>query len=100
MNPEISVLKVSWPTVLSPTTIFTAGTCPCGSDTEPELYGRGVPGVGRWVGAGEGYTGTQPRPVPGPIFSILGYRPYPRPNEGYSEVSMRFPRYGPDRVQN
>ena len=33
---------------------------------------RGVPGVVRdWVGAGEGYTGTQPTTVPGPIFNIF-----------------------------
>ena len=44
--------------------------------------GSGDRGRGR-----EGYTGTQPGPVPVPIFShIPEAGPYPRPNEGNSKV--------------
>ena len=54
MNPEIWTLKVSWLTDMSPTTIFTQRTCPCGS-----VPGRALPvGVaGVYPGWGEDWVG-------------------------------------------
>ena len=49
---------------MSPTTILSSPALPLHAPVAMQGTVRGVPGVwdegGRWVGAGEGYTGTQP----------------------------------------
>ena len=54
----------------------------------------GVPGVvGMWVGTGEGYTGTQPPNIPGPIFNhILKIDPTHGQMKAFFMILMRFPR--------
>ena len=53
----------------------------------------GVSGVGSWVGGWEGYTGTQPQPSQGPIFSIFKVKgPTYGQMKAILEVSMRFLR--------
>ena len=50
--------------------------------------------VGRgWAGRVY-YPGTHPYPPRTHIQYILRLEPYPRPNEAFLEVSMRFPRMG------
>ena len=65
-------------------------TSPCTpARLHPDRRGGGgvYPGYGDWVVGGEGYTGTHPDTLPGPINELnLASRPYPRPNEGKSEV--------------
>ena len=53
------------------------------------------------MGGWEGYTGYPARHLPGPIFNIYLRRSptYGQMKANY-EVSMRFPRMGPERVQN
>ena len=72
---------------MSPTTIFTSDT-PWSQLLHSGPWWRGCTrGGGDGVGPGEGYTGTPPGPSQGPIIShILSLRPYPRPNEGNSQV--------------
>ena len=91
--------KESWPTDLSPTTLFSWPCAPRAASLCPRVAGRGVPGV--WY-RGSGREGLYRYPtstLPGPIFSIyLRLRPYPRPYEGYlrlnDEVSWDGSRIG------
>ena len=73
---------------MSPTTLFSLGTGPCGHGGTEDGSREGVPGVvgtGGWLGGLYRYPTSTP---PGPIFSTyLAKRPYPRPNEGYFKVS-------------
>ena len=74
---------------------------PCSGDAEPELYGRGVPGVGRTGGWWEGYTGYYPAMSQGPIFSIFSLRsPTHGQMKAFPNVSMRFPEMGPDMASD
>ena len=64
---EIWVPKVSCWTDLSPTTILLWVPGPADVDLAgPGTLWRGgvYPGYGSWVGAGRGYTGTQPQTHP------------------------------------
>ena len=64
-------LQVSWATDLSPTALFSPWSA-AGCTRLPVLgVGGGVPGVWGLVGGLEGYTGTPPTAIPGPIFSIF-----------------------------
>ena len=71
LNPEISGLKVSWPTDMSPTTIFSLGTDRWVTARMSTGGGRGVPGVWDVVGAWEGYTGTPPAPSQDPYLVYI-----------------------------
>ena len=73
---------------MSPTTILhLAGAVPV-AVAWSMVAGRCTRGGGRVGGAGRGYTGYLPGPIPGPIFShIPETEPYLRPNEGYFQVS-------------
>ena len=71
LDPEISALKESWATDMSPTALYLASACPCGSVPGSELGGRVYPGSGTgWVPEGC-YTGYPARPSQTPIFSIF-----------------------------
>ena len=65
-NPEKRAYKESCTTDMSPTALFYCWDMPVHRVRTEERHGWGVPGVGSWVGAGGGYTGTQAQPVPGP----------------------------------
>ena len=67
---------------MSPTAIFTPPDSACGSAVASPGYGVGgvvypgwwQGGVAGWVPGGctgEGYTGTQPTLIPGPIFNLF-----------------------------
>ena len=66
--------------------IYTAGlpVHPCSQLCTTRREGRGVPGVvGSWVGAREGYTGTQVQTLRTHDLRVWTLRlAYPRPNEG------------------
>ena len=70
-NPENNVLEVSWATDMSPTALFALATCPCGSDTEPELYLRGCTRGGDLRVGREGYTGTPPVRLQDPYLTLI-----------------------------
>ena len=76
---------------MSPTTIFTLRDDGCGrADMRvwTSAVGEVYPGYGTGVGTGRGYTGYHPRTHPRTHIDLfLRLRPYPRPNEGISEVS-------------
>ena len=55
--------------------------------------GEGVPGVWDVVGGLEGYTGTLPGPIPGPIFKlILETGPTHGQMKAFLDILMRFLR--------
>ena len=91
-NCEIWALKVSYPTDLSPTTLFSPVYVPVNTCVVAVGAGGGVyPGWGYGVGLGGLYR-YPTQTIPGPIFKdIPEIRPYPRPNEalltGFHEVS-------------
>ena len=75
LNPEITGLKVSWPTDMSPTALSgLAGTARTARPavSRPSVRGRGVPGV---VGTGVGwegyYTGYHQYPPRTPYLTIF-----------------------------
>ena len=70
LDPEIWTDKESWPTDLSPTTIFLRRTGPAEQLTVRAWGGRGVPGVWDRVGGSGGYTGTHPDPLTDP-YSVI-----------------------------
>ena len=55
---------------------------------------RGGDEGGDWVGTREGYTGTPPSHPRTRILNIFSHKAYLRPNEGKSQVFMRFLRLG------
>ena len=77
---------MSCPTDLSPTTLFSLGADRWVTARVSMGWGGGVPGVWEdWVGR-EGYTGTQPSPVPGPVFKDI---PQISPTYGQMKAILR-----------
>ena len=82
---------------MSPTTTFSLAAVPVNTSVVDMGAGRVYPGYGMTVGPGEGYTGTQPGPIPGlDLVHILRYSPTHGQMKGKSDYFMRFPRMGLD----
>ena len=90
LNLENTRLKVSWPTDMSPTACFSPRSRLLRVAARVPV-GEGVyPGYGTGWGTGRDYTGYYPAPSQDPQIShILRLGPYPRPNEGNSEVILK-----------